>query len=787
AGREWMEASFGLLRRMTLTTKAGLPTQLDGTYRVRLTSPAGDGRLTAAHLSARPASEIGQSTFTGQAAANLHMKADMPDEAKFPSVDMDFSLQWPFQDADPAAGLFGGAPTIEFRDISLDEAGIYEWLNYNMAGIRNVTDPVWWSWPYLTQPMDPLPFSLLDVASLAIKLASLAGGKRGVKGGPVWEAGKKGEPKVKKGYSAALILRNIVPFTEACTKIQSLVDGFPNLANPGSDLLNMGSFRVVSEVRADLPEGESLQVESTQAAQDPLSVLDATYDQQRELKYYETISSLPLGDVPPWLKALGSPDWLPPAFAETRGSLSIPLLQEQSVLFDLIVGNLDPQAVLFNYDIPDPEISFTFDISWPVIPAFPPLNALLRFAAGYETHFSFAYDAKGLYDYSQSGAAEDVRDGFYVPDADVPDPLLGGGKDGLEISFWASVAMGMELDFIAFSAAIFGGLEADFSFTVMDPNSDGQVRGLEIEYLEDRNEAVWGFCYDMRGGLSFNVTYLITLLLAPCLEGELVRLRLFPPDLIDRTPEPPILATNQGGVLTLNMGPDAAHRVHGDVTDGDEVFTVEPGLSADEVIVRAFGVGQTYSGVTSIVAHGGEGDDRITIVDGVVVPVTLYGDVGNDELTAGSGSAMLFGGEGNDRLIGGSANDVLYGDAGNDRLEGQGGSDLLAGGDGPDFLYGGSGDDTLDGGGASDHLAGGDGNDTLRGGEGTDHLWGEAGDDRLEAESGDDWLDGGFGRDYLDGGDDRDMLYGREDDDELHGGAGDDRVWGDSGADTLHG
>src|SRR5205814_5029445 len=120
---------------------------------------------------------------------------------------------------------------------------------------------------------------------------------------------------------------------------------------------------------------------------------------------------------------------------------------------------------------------------------------------------------------------------------------------------------------------------------------------------------------------------------------------------------PPVLASVQNGVLTLNMGPRAGQRLTGNTEDGDEVFRVSAGDAPGQYIVTAFGFQQTYSGVTAILADGGSGNDAITIAPDVKVPVTLMGGVGNDALKAGGGPATLRGGDGNDHLTGGASND----------------------------------------------------------------------------------------------------------------------------------
>lgn len=105
---------------------------------------------------------------------------------------------------------------------------------------------------------------------------------------------------------------------------------------------------------------------------------------------------------------------------------------------------------------------------------------------------------------------------------------------------------------------------------------------------------------------------------------------------------------------------------------GVETVRVDLGGGAD-----TFSIGNLAgSGVTTVVANGGEGNDTI---DASTSGVTL----------------IASGGDANDTIRGGSGADTLNGDGGRDFLYGGAGNDILNGGAGQDELFGGAGNDTF--------------------------------------------------------------------------------------------
>jgi hypothetical protein len=170
-------------------------------------------------------------------------------------------------------------------------------------------------------------------------------------------------------------------------------------------------------------------------------------------------------------------------------------------------------------------------------------------------------------------------------------------------------------------------------------------------------------------------------------------------------------------------------------------FAVIATFSPAQGLLTVFGDGLDNSIVVSRNAAGS------LLVNGGAVPIRggsatvantaliqIFGQGGNDALTLSETNgalprANIFGGVGNDTLTGGSGGDMLFGQSNNDVLLGKGGFD---------FLFGGSENDTLTGGDADDQVFGESGNDRMvwNPGDDTDLNEGGAGEDTVEVNGG---------------------------------------------------
>ncbi|MBB5223956.1 Ca2+-binding RTX toxin-like protein [Amaricoccus macauensis] len=270
-------------------------------------------------------------------------------------------------------------------------------------------------------------------------------------------------------------------------------------------------------------------------------------------------------------------------------------------------------------------------------------------------------------------------------------------------------------------------------------------------------------------------------------------------------------------------------------------------VSADLVVVLKDGGSVRYAGFpgnddvlgTIEAIRTGSGNDIIEINDGVEVRagggddtvlsrfgptgVSLFGEAGNDELTANASDGVhdtLSGGAGDDTLDGGYRGYVDYRTASALRIDlelglaasasdgddtllnvfgilGTSGGDDITGNSYANDLRGRAGNDLIAGAGGNDTLDGGAGNDTLLGGTGTDtisyssHQRGMVIDLKAGTASA---IDGTISlHDVFDsienaiGGRGGDSLIGSALAQSLAGGAGDDTLDGDRGNDTLDG
>ena len=322
------------------------------------------------------------------------------------------------------------------------------------------------------------------------------------------------------------------------------------------------------------------------------------------------------------------------------------------------------------------------------LPIFPPLGVRFNGTVGFNVQFAFGFDTQGFFDFSRSGDALDIFNGFYVSD----DPtnglgLVGGKPDLPELEFYGSVYAGAELTLAAVSGGVGGGIFFTIELDLHDNNGDGKIRISEIvENIQLSPPPI--HIFDISGKIEANLAAYVQVL-GIKKTFEIGRVTLLDFELPRPDPEPeegPLLGTLTGGTLTINIGPRAGIRAGGSNPNQDDskddVVSIRLGNHPQQIIVSAYGDTEVFDGVERIVADAGLGNDSISVDRAIKLPATILGGDGNDLLIAGDGDTSLDGGAGNDKLTGNDGNDTLNGGDGDDKIIGGSGKDLIHAGAG---------------------------------------------------------------------------------------------------------
>ncbi len=384
---------------------------------------------------------------------------------------------------------------------------------------------------------------------------------------------------------------------------------------------------------------------------------------------------------------------------------------DASNIFKLLMGQ---NVSLVEIDLP--ELAFEFFYRQEV-PVWGPIVATFGGGVGGGIDIDFGYDTKGLYQFMDTWNPAYLLNGFYLCDLDE------NGSDVREGWLNAMIAVGAGISIGPVKAGAEGGIEFTVDFNLSDLDGDGKVRIDEMAGNIVANGYNPLAIFDVSGLVEFflRVYAEIDLVLFTLeFEYEFLRLELFSFEIPFERPA--ILATQNGGDLTINIGPNASGRLQGNTDDIAETVYVKS--SGDAVVVWSdqFNVNETvasispFTDVKKIIVNGGAADDYINL-----------------EGLSGSIEVEVHGGEGNDTIIGGPGEDTLYGDGGADEIWGRGGADVIDGGPGDDIeLHGEGGSDTIMGGGGNDVLYGEGEDDTLIGGLGDDQLVGGAGNNTYD-------------------------------------------------------
>jgi len=393
-------------------------------------------------------------------------------------------------------------------------------------------------------------------------------------------------------------------------------------------------------------------------------------------------------------------------------AIDFPILDPANI-FGLLLGQ---PATLFTLEFP--EFGFEF-LYRQVIPIIGPLAGTFAGKIGGTFDFGIGYDTLGITQTIATDNPAYLLNGFFLNDVD-PET----GFDRAEITFFAEVAVGAALSLGVATVGVEGGISATFEFDLNDPDLDTKVRFSEISSNIIANSGNPLAMFDVSGLIEFFLRAYVEVLFFEA-SFEFARLTLFEFDLGFNRPG--VLGSVQGDTLTLNIGPNAAGRIQGDTSDGNETIFVKS-IADNSVVVwssqfnieEAIAATNPFTGIHKIIVNGGEGIDVIDLsgITSDKISVIAHGGAGDDTIYGSSGIDELFGDDGIDTIYGGAGADVIRGGRDDDFLFGEEGGDTLYGNQGNDELSGHGGAQADDG--AVDTYFGGSGDDIFHRSEGFD-------------------------------------------------------------------
>lgn len=644
-----------------------------------------DGKLTFSELVSRSLLDTFEPTLTGGAFIRLHAEVDFSTLGAglanvLPSISTNIIAQFSFN-ATPATGFVIGAPELGLLDITLDVGSfISDFAGPILNTIGEILDPFEW----LIGPDGFL--------NMRIPLLSDLLGKK-ITGADLIELfDPVNGPAVKA----------LLGFLETLVFLTNLVQDATAAAESGNLALNFGDLVLFDGAGgidfSAIPGFSVLQVPGLGG-------------DLRSLKNFNGANLAGLGTAPSLPSGGAAGRFVSGATTSTGDFQIFFRLFEPETIFKLILGQ--PDVTLVEVELP--EFGFNFYYRQ-LIPIIGPLVGTFAGGISGKLDFGFGYDTRGLQSFLTTFNPIDLLDGFFINDLD---PVT--GVDRPEGVIQATIAVGAAISLALVTAGVEGGIDFNVDFNLADLDGDGKIRFEELAANLIENSFNPLAIFDIHGLVQFflrayvEINLFITTL---TFEFEFVRLTLFEFN-IDFN-RPPILATQSGDVLTLNIGPNAASRLNGNVSDIAETIHVE--MDGSDVIVWSDELGRSkttalltpFSGVTKIIADGGLGNDVIDLSKvSSGIKAEIRGGDGDDQITGGEAADMLFGDAGDDIVLGGKGNDEIYGGLGIDKLKGEDDEDKLFGEEGNDELEGGPGGDTLDGGPGDDKFTGGDGADVF--------------------------------------------------------------------------
>src|SRR5207247_1139055 len=247
-------------------------------------------------------------------------------------------------------------------------------------------------------------------------------------------------------------------------------------------------------------------------------------------------------------------------------------------------------------------------------PIIGPLVGTFGGRIGATISLRLGYDTQGLTDFLASHDPASLLGGLFFDTKDAAGNLLPVATLHAEIAVGAAISLGLV------SAGVEGGISADIFFNWDDLNGDGKVRLDEMLANVLANGGNPLAVFDITGLLQFFLRAYVKIELfitSITLTFEFARITLFKFDVPFKRPS--FLGSQNGGAVTLAIGPSSKNRIKGNLDDIGETVHVKSNGGAGRIAIwsdqfnRSQGNAQPFSGVTSIVGSGGAGDDVIDL------------------------------------------------------------------------------------------------------------------------------------------------------------------------------
>ena len=522
-----------------IPSKSGNPTEFAGTFQVGVADAASPGSnfLPYQDLAAGRL----QISPTLQATGEVDLSLET---SKF-GISTVFDMQWDFATTDP--DLSGGQPVVTYRQIGTSWAkSIADFLGPNLGRVFNFLDEGTLGdiLDFIEKPLPVVDYFVGNANTIDF-LGLLA---------------------AAAGQPAAYPL--IVGFFDVVEFLRAVYRAVPSAFDPQYNLsIDRGSFTINQDLRAIT---SLAQIDTSKLAIDNSGVtpfIDQIFAYESAPKNKNFTTDEDGGTISGKLTnqlAIGI----------QNASLTLPYFEDPDTVKLMLLGR---PGDLIRLITPSLGVYLQGQISFPV---FTVDGVDINIVAGGSflpsIQFGFGYDTSGLTDASQSGNIDDLKNGFFfIADQTFLD---------LQAKVYLGVGVGIP-DVV--SVSVVGDLLWNSNFALKSETGDDKV------HLDDFDGLT------LNGSLQLGGQIIVKFLFFKKTINIYKPVTLF--DYSDQAADPdPTLARVDGGVLRLNIGPDAKSRQVGDTADGDEAFTIRHvgGIRGDEDLeVSAFGVTQTYHGV----------------------------------------------------------------------------------------------------------------------------------------------------------------------------------------------